>query len=187
MELCSAGIADGHRTVEPLHSLTDQGQANAPTVGTLRVSFRRLGAEAVLQDVIDGMDEIAATAKLVVVMPSPKLYDLNPLSAYKKSLMFGQPFSMATIGIERDDNARKANEAMRNAAAKRDNIVYIERSDLFTSGGRMSDLDSRGIPFSLDGGHISIYGAKASADAFLRTAKYRDITRRAVAGRASGR
>ena len=149
--------------------------------------WAQVAEQGLLQDVINGMDEIAATGKLVVVMPSPKLYDLNPLSAYKKSLMFGQPFSMATIGIERDDSARKANEAMRNAAAERDNIVYVERSDLFTAGGRLSDLDSRGIPFSLDGGHISIYGAKASANAFLRTAKYRDITRRAVAGRASGR
>lgn len=148
--------------------------------------WAQIAEQGLLQDVIDGMDEIAATGKLVIVMPSPKLYDLNPLSAYKKSLMFEQPFSMATISIHRDDDARRANAILRNAAAKRDNIVYIDRSDLFTVDGRMSDLDSKGIPFSLDGGHISIYGAKASAESFLHTAKYRNIVER-VAGREPGR
>ena len=61
------------------------------------------------------------------------------------------------------------------------NAVYIDRSDLFTVDGRMSGLDAEGIPFSLDSGHISIHGAKASADGFLRTAKYRKIVELAKA------
>lgn len=137
--------------------------------------WTQIAEQGHLQDVIDAMNEIAATGKPVIVMPSPKLYDLSPLSAYKKSIMFDRPFSMSTIGSHRDDAARKANEAMRSAAAKWPNVVYIDRSDLFTVDGRMSGLDAEGIPFSLDSGHISIHGAKASADGFLRTAKYREI------------
>lgn len=140
--------------------------------------WAQIAEQGRLQDVIDAMDAIAASGKLVIVMPSPKLHDLNPLSAYKKSFMFGKPFSMETIGSQRDEQARAANLAVRNAAAKHANVVYIDRSDLFGVDGRSSDVDANGIPFALDTGHISIYGAKASAESFLRSDKYRQIVAR---------
>lgn len=116
--------------------------------------------------------EAAAKAKLVVLMPSPKQFDLDAMSVYKRSIMFKTAFHIDQIPTQKDAMSQAAFRQLAEASKPLGNVLLIERDALFNVDGRPSDLSSEGVPFSLDGGHISTYGAKAAAAAFLASPSY---------------
>ncbi|MNN86380.1 hypothetical protein D3C81_2037910 [compost metagenome] len=58
------------------------------------------------------------------------------------------------------------------------NVIYLSRGSLFNVDGNPSDVTAENIPYSLDGGHISVYGSIMSAHAFEGTSSYDDLKRR---------
>jgi len=49
------------------------------------------------------------------------------------------------------------------------NVIFIERKDLFKAQNKNEEgYDSLGLPYSLDGGHISIYGSQKVAENFMQ-------------------
>jgi peptidoglycan/LPS O-acetylase OafA/YrhL len=125
-----------------------------------------------MDGVFEFIEKIAADVKVVVIMPSPKIFDHDVMRAYKKSIWWGNDFDVSKISAESDKVALGANKMLEIFSLKHKNIVYVDRDSLFQVSGKSSDLTSEGVPFSLDGGHISIYGAKQSAINFLASKNY---------------
>jgi len=62
----------------------------------------------------------------------------------------------------------KINQTLRNLANESDNILFIERSMLFKHSSKAEGIYTKqALPYSLDGGHISIYGSQEAADNFI--------------------
>jgi hypothetical protein len=134
-----------------------------------------------MQEVYDVISFAASRTKLVVLMPSPTTFDINIKRAYERSLILGQDFDIAKIDKEKDKVTRKANESLKNISLKYNNVLYLDRDSLFNINGMPSDITKDGMPYSLDGNHISVYGSKMSAYAFKKTQaynKFRDMMRR---------
>ena len=125
-----------------------------------------------MQEVYDVISFAASRTKLVVLMPSPTTFDINIKRAYERSLILGQDFDIAKIDKEKDNVTRKANESLKHISLKYNNVLYFERDSLFNINGMPSDITKDGMPYSLDGNHISVYGSKMSAYAFKKTQEY---------------
>jgi hypothetical protein len=132
------------------------------------------------------VDWLNSRGKFVVVMPSPRLYDGNIAAYFRKAYLRGSTFDAAAVGVERDQAARTAFEELKSRLADRDRVLLIEREDLFTVNGQLSDVMPSGVPFSLDGSHISIAGSKAAAESFLKSEGYRRLEKM-LAGAAAAR
>lgn len=131
------------------------------------------------QNKMDGVlkliDYVAANTKLVVLMPSPKQFDADVMTLYKKSLLHHSVFDIAMLSTREDEKAVKANSLLEAVSRWYKNVLYIDRDSLFNVNGVPSDLTKDGVPFSFDGGHISIYGSKNTVDTFLKSTKYQDL------------
>lgn len=115
---------------------------------------------------MDGVKELiqwlATEVKLVVIMPSPKRYDQNVNALYVRSVFFNQPFDISSVATTADESAVRAHQQLEQIAGQFINVMMINREQLFKG-----DTSSEKIPYSADGGHISIYGAEAAAKLFL--------------------
>ncbi len=120
----------------------------------------------------------ASRSKLVVLMAAPTAFDVNVKYRYERSLLFGTAFDTSSLGKERDVVVRSANEELEKISEKYKNVIYLSRDSLFNIDGRPSDVTADNVPYSLDGGHISLYGSLMSAHAFMGTSSYDDLKRR---------
>lgn len=105
---------------------------------------------------------LSSEVKLVVIMPSPKRYDQNVNALYVRSVFFKQPFDLSTVSSVADESAVRAQQQLGQFAEQFSNVILINRSQLFAG-----DVSSEQVPYSADGGHISIYGSEAAAELFL--------------------
>lgn len=125
-----------------------------------------------LQATVRFVDWARTRVKFVVVMPSPKLYDSNISAYYKKAYIRGSLFDPGRVGAERDREAEAANQWLRANLSGRNNVLLLDRQDLFSVNGHLSDVTATGVPFSLEGTHISMAGSKAAAAGFMRSDAY---------------
>lgn len=125
--------------------------------------------------VLDLVDYLSDKSQSIVLMPSPKLFDLDVISLYKRYLFYDEEFDISDIPAKSDKMAKKANSILRAIADKYPTVIYIERESLFSIDGRLSDLTKGGVPFSFDGKHISIYGSRQTVDAFVESGAYREF------------
>lgn len=131
--------------------------------------------QGVFKDAVALMDAIAPKLKLLILMPVPKQYDEDLLQIYRKSLWHKTPFDIDSLAARHDDTALQANALLAAYAMQHENVVFIHRDSLFSLDGKASELTSEGIPFSLDGGHISIYGSLKAAESLLQSAEFARI------------
>jgi peptidoglycan/LPS O-acetylase OafA/YrhL len=127
----------------------------------------------------------AAHSRLVVIMPSPKSFDVDVRNKYEASLLLGARFRIDRYGHSYDAAGLQANSDLAAYARKFSNVVYLDRDDIFSVNGAPSDVTEQGIPFSLDGNHISIFGSKSAAQGFAQTKSYQALMDRIAAARAS--
>jgi peptidoglycan/LPS O-acetylase OafA/YrhL len=125
-----------------------------------------------LKATMEFIDWLSARVRFVVVMPSPRLYDADIAAYYKKSHIRGSAFDPRKVGVERDRQAEAANRALSARVAGRGNVLMLDRADLFSIDGHVSDVTEAGVPFSLEGTHISVAGAQAAAAGFMRSGAY---------------
>ena len=52
----------------------------------------------------------------------------------------------------------------------------IDRESIFNNGGVPADLTKDGMPFTLEGTHISIYGSKNAAASFIDSNQYQALS-----------
>lgn len=128
-------------------------------------TWHRLKESGRLADTIALIEKLLRESEAeIVLMPVPHL--LQPLSVEQRVYFGDVPLRQ---DMELEAKAEAAHAALRKLAAENRRIHFIERGAIFGSGDDEDDawLTSDGLPFSLDGSHISIYGAKAAADFFL--------------------
>jgi hypothetical protein len=125
-----------------------------------------------LDDVLETIAFLSGRVKAVVVMAAPRKFDTNPVNEYKRSLWYGYKFDISRVGSSKDDVTKNANDVLRRHAEGFANVVFVDRDSLFLRDGRPSDVTEEGIPYSLDGGHISIYGSKSAAVNFIKSSDY---------------
>ena len=99
-------------------------------------------------------------------------------SAFRRSLLYGSKFNIREIGNRSDVEYREANSLLEKAVQRYNNVVFVDRDSLFRTSDANGDLTKDGIPVSLDGGHISIPGARDAAASFLQSNAYRDLMSR---------
>jgi peptidoglycan/LPS O-acetylase OafA/YrhL len=121
--------------------------------------------------------DTAAKAPLVVVMPTPVQYDLSPLAFYEKSVMYGNSFRIEDLSRKRDEAAMQADAQIAAFAKGLDNVIVLSRADVFGSGRKMFVTDGD-VPFSADGLHISVHGARRAAASFLQTPRGQNLMQR---------
>jgi len=121
---------------------------------------------------LDNFDQLLAEAnKLnipVVVMASPYSFNKNIGNEYKRAMWLDHDFKLeAYVDDEFDLSTAASNQAVSNIAKKYSNVVFLDRKYLYSN-----DHLANGYPYSLDGGHISILGSKASAEYFYKTPEF---------------
>ena len=128
-----------------------------------------------MEGTLDLVGWLADRVKLVVLMSSPRQFDTNVMALYRKSILRGIDFDISWVSSERDSGAVEANEMLESAARRYDNILYVNRESMFNVNGVLSDTMEDGVPFSMDGYHISIQGAKTAAESFLKSETFREL------------
>lgn len=132
-----------------------------------------------MEGVFQAIDLAARRAELVVLMAAPTNYDVSVKNMYERSLMFDRQFDITRFEKERDGPVRIANEQLRRVAQRYPNVLFFSRDAMFNVDGVPSDVTADNVPFGLDqSGHISVYGSRMAARAFLQTPVYRDFVER---------
>ncbi len=137
--------------------------------------WRLVFLEGLQQGLFDAIAEAAAKTRIVVVMAAPTEFDTNVSTQYRRRKAIGMPFDIRRFPKVMDDDTRAANAKVEAYTQTFNNVLFVERNALFNIAGVPSDVTPDNIPFSLDGSHISVYGAKQAAAAFLRTSQYAEI------------
>lgn len=121
---------------------------------------------------------LSSRVHLLILMPSPKLFDADVNRRYQKAVSFTEPFDIESVGTTSDKTARAAHKLLAEIAERHPNVVFIDRADLYSDPGRQDDIMADGIPYSWDGSHISVLGAKAAAVHYRESAHYRELLKR---------
>jgi peptidoglycan/LPS O-acetylase OafA/YrhL len=120
----------------------------------------------------------AAKTKLVVLMSSPKQYDVDVMALHQKSLLYGRSFDISSVQAQEDAASVQAHAKLQALTRQYANVVLVGREALFTVNGRLSEVMNDGVPFSLDGSHVSLRGIQAATTHFLTTSSYAEIKQR---------
>jgi len=120
------------------------------------------------------MIKFAATNNpLVIILPSPKIFDHNILDFYKRSLIFNFTFNSDKVSSGEDKEAREINGILEDYSKEFSNVLFIKRQSLFNVNGSKSDVTYENIPFSLDRAHISTYGSLNAGLNFVSSNDYK--------------
>lgn len=125
-----------------------------------------------LQGSLDLIRQFSERDKLIVIMPAPKRFDIDAGRLFLKSWFRGIPFDSTQIPQTRDQFALSANAALKQLADSLPNVIFVDRDDLFAVDGVPSDVTDDGIPFTLDGRHISTYGSQKAAASLMAAPVY---------------
>ncbi|MCP4763648.1 MAG: acyltransferase [archaeon] len=109
--------------------------------------------------------------KLIIVMAQPPA--LDPTSVKRAIYNQGQ-----LIYKEADQSIKRLNEMFYKMALENDNLFFIDRASMFkTSNSHDEVLTKDDLPYSWDGGHISIYGSQKAGENFLKQPLFLELTK----------
>lgn len=134
----------------------DLGQSDGIILGANWFAVANMG---LLQEVFDLIDTALASNKRVILMESP--VQLEP--AYIEAAIYWQRPPSPSVD-EADTLAVHAALAARYAQT---NVEWVTRVQMFGPTPAEQSLTTDGYPFSLDGGHISVYGSRSAARYYL--------------------
>jgi peptidoglycan/LPS O-acetylase OafA/YrhL len=135
-----------------------------------------------MDGVLDLIGTLAGRTPLVVVMAAPKQFDTDINLAFRKARFFGDRLELERFGTRRDASTDAAHRDLRALAARLPNVLFIDRDALFGGSAPSAYLSGEGVPFSLDGGHISVYGSRQAASLFLGSERYAALQSSLAAG-----
>jgi peptidoglycan/LPS O-acetylase OafA/YrhL len=108
----------------------------------------------------------------VLIMPTPPSYNVNVKSLIEKNIL-GKQINWAEYKKDyTHDNF--VNDEIAKIFKNYKNVRFISRKALFEKKETFT-VDGIDIPYSLDGGHMSLIGSKKSADYFMRSDEYKKI------------
>lgn len=126
-----------------------------------------------LGEVFDAILLAADTGRQVVIMAAPVSFDVNVKAMYERSILLGRSFDISKYSSRKDVHFSAANQELERLASTKENVVFFQRDSLFNIDGVPSDVTPENVPYSLDGSHLSLYGSKMSARAFIGSKQYR--------------
>ncbi|MCD9545714.1 acyltransferase family protein [Photobacterium carnosum] len=120
-------------------------------------------------DTINMINKITSDGVKVVYLPSPTIIKGNITSDYISSIISGDFFTKEMINHRKDiiknKYEQKIEMKLRLLSKTNDNFIYISKSELYKNDFFIQN--GKLIPYSSEGGHISILGAEALANEIL--------------------
>ncbi len=110
------------------------------------------------EDYLSFLEQVSETDKIIILMPQPVVYERN--SVLRSVYLNGR----LEIDVHDENVAIKSNRMLKSLSDRHGNVFFISRTMMF--GGQDNGLTTEGIPYSLDGGHISIYGSTKAYENF---------------------
>jgi len=140
-------------------------------------SWRNLYTDGYFKEVLDFITFAAKSGTNVIIMPSPTIYDTNVLKRFESSLFNSNfNFDLTEMPKSKDELAIQVNSLLSEYASNYSNVFYLKRSDIFATSDSFM-IDGITIPYSLDGGHITLDGSINSAKYFMKnSAKYEVVS-----------
>lgn len=125
------------------------------------------------------VDEASKKTNVLILMAAPAKFDINPRLVFESALFAGYKSYLDGIPRTVDEPVKAANEKVKALAGRYPNVIFISREEMFSTADRgQAIVDKTGIPYTVDGNHISIHGAEAAADNFMQTDEYAALKRR---------
>ncbi|MDD1976834.1 acyltransferase family protein [Pseudomonas tussilaginis] len=125
-----------------------------------------------MNSLLSAIDFASKNSQLVVLMAAPIRFDVDVGLMYRRAIFSGVEFEIEKLGRKKDVSTTEANFQLEEYARKYRNILYFNRESLFGVEGAHTGLAKDGVPYSLDGSHISIHGSKMSAWLFKESKQY---------------
>ncbi|WP_201582658.1 acyltransferase family protein [Psychrobacter jeotgali] len=122
------------------------------------------------EDIEQVVDEAAELDINVFIMAAPHRYMKSPLQSFYRSMYFQKPFNMSNIQ-ENDVLVTDANTRLERLSENYANVYYLDRSLLYRDTNTFN-IEDYTIPYSFDGGHISVLGSKYAAKHFMNQQDY---------------
>lgn len=110
-----------------------------------------------------------AMDKKIIIMDEPYTFDVNIGELYKKAVWDNHKFEITKYLINnKNAKQRVVDTILANLAAGHDNTLFLTRDMLFNK----IQINEQGVPYSLDGEHISVIGSLSAAEYFIKGAGY---------------
>jgi hypothetical protein len=154
-------------------------QREMPRVGVVVLggSWGSIRTAGHLDAALDFVQDASSKTRLVILMPTPVQYDSNPLAYFQRSILYGNRFRIEDISRKRDAAAMAADADLASFAERFDNVIVLSREEVFGEGERQFIAEG-GVPYSADGLHISVHGARRAAAQFLGTRRGAEVMAR---------
>jgi hypothetical protein len=112
--------------------------------------------------------------KKIIIMPSPVKYDLNVGKRYLYTKLLDLPSSSMSFPYTKDEKVSLFDDKLQTIISGEQNGLFISRYNTFSldNGITLSPLSKENVPYSLDGGHLSVYGATQAAINFEESNQY---------------
>ncbi|MCD9530292.1 hypothetical protein [Photobacterium carnosum] len=124
------------------------------------------------------INEITKDGVKVVYLPNPTIFKRNIRNDYISSMIQGKSLSEDYLNKENNmvnnNYVKKVEMKLRLLSKHNDNFIYISKSELYKHDFFIRD--SKLIPYSADGGHISILGAEELASEIINEKSKSKIT-----------
>lgn len=119
------------------------------------------------------IDEAAKLDVNILLMAAPYQYQKNPLPNFYRSIYFDSPFELDSAKGN-DTLVNEANMRLDSLSKNYKNVYYIDRTMLYEDDNTF-EVDGINVPYTFDGGHISVIGSKYSAEHFMKQATYKNM------------
>ncbi len=133
-----------------------------------------------VDDVEDFVKEASDKGINVIIMPLPKAYSQNPIPLYYRELLGNKNIDLSSLAVdaERDMPITKR---LASLSVKYKNVYFVPNESVFNENG-LFNLDGKGIsvPYTLDGGHISLIGASNTTEHFEQSSYYKLIFQKLI-------
>ena len=105
------------------------------------------------------------TGKRIIIMDEPYQFEANIGELYKKSIWDRRQFDITKYLVNGKNAKQKEVDTILTAlTAGNKNTIFLSRSMLFSE----TQTNGSGVPYSLDGEHISVIGSLSAAEYFIK-------------------
>jgi len=127
-------------------------------------------------DVKEVIDFASNNSVNVILLPTPLAYKKNPLSKYYRQIYNEEKINLSTDVAIYDEN-NKFNDILSRFAENYENVYFLSRNCIFNEDG-LFDYKGLKVPYSLDGGHMSLLGSLYAETKFEKSTCYNDFLNR---------
>lgn len=105
------------------------------------------------------------TGKRIIIMDEPYQFEANIGELYKKSIWDRRQFDITKYLVNGKNAKQKEVDTILTAlTAGNKNTIFLSRSMLFSE----TQTNGSGVPYSLDGEHVSVIGSLSAAEYFIK-------------------